>query len=99
MAASRVTSLSPAKAEITGFPFSIKFTWNTERESQYRALKSADMMGLIQCQARIFHEDRIYEIKLDLKPAYNIVKIFRVPYIFIHNIFSQITVIIMVKKH
>lgn len=31
MAASRVTSLSPAKAEITGFPFNIRFTWKTEK--------------------------------------------------------------------
>lgn len=92
MAASRVTSLSPAKAEMTGFPFSIKFTWNTKRENQYRHLKYRSVTGLIQCQEKLFNDNRIYEKKffstLDLKLAYNIVKIFIVPYIVIHYIFS-----------
>lgn len=88
MAASRVTSLSPAKAEMTGFPFSIKFTWNTKRENQSRDLKYTSVTGHIQYQGKLFHDNRIYEKKFYITyNAYNIVKIFIVPYIVIHYIF------------
>lgn len=61
-----------------------------QRENQSRDLKYTSVTWPIQCQEKLFHDDRIYEKKFwlkKLKLAYNVVKIFIVPYIVIHYIF------------
>lgn len=49
VAASRVTSLSPAKAEITGLPFNIKFTCRTKRKThETRVGKASSLKDYIR---------------------------------------------------